>query len=242
LLAREAGGLKDKEFLLVGVNEMTEAAGKRLAKAGAATIMLGNRTKSRGEELAREIGARQIEWDELMQVTARVDAVVTCTGAMEPVFRRADLVEIARDRPNRTLTVVDIAVPSDLDQALPSDPNQNQDQARPAHADAGLILIDLEDVGAYQQEIEQRRCQAAAAGEQIVTQMVAAFTVWLQNQTLGPKLERLRFKVERTLNRELERLPADIKDSEREHLTSFGRTLIKRFLGIYRRVEDKDQV
>jgi glutamyl-tRNA reductase len=252
LLAHRAGGLKGKEFLLVGVNEMTEAAGKRLAKAGAAAVWLGNRTKGHGEDLAREIGARQIDWQDLMLVVAQVDAVITCTGAMEPVFSRAELAVIARQRPDRPLTVVDIAVPPDLDQVRLSSPNQVQPpdldrsettkQSHPTPAGTGLLVIDLEDVGAYQQEIEQRRCQAAAAGEQIVNQMVTAFTVWLQNQTLGPKLERLRAEVERTLARELERLPSNLGENEREQLTRFGRTLIKRFLGDYRRVEDQWKV
>lgn len=228
MLARELGGLKGKGFLLVGVNAMTEAAGRRLAKAGTTSLWLANRSADRGEELAREINARRIEWKDLLSGTARVDALVTCTGARDPIFRQADLARIAAERPDRPLTVVDIAVPPDVERTT------QESTGSGSH----VRVIDLEDVAAYQQEVEQRRCQAAAAGERIVSQMVEAFQVWLQNQILGPKLERLRSEVERTLVRELERLPTDLDVDQRERLVGFGRTLVKRFMGVYRRVED----
>ncbi len=268
LLAREAGGLRGKEFLLVGINEMTEAAGERLAKAGAAAIWLCNRTATRGEELERKLGARRVRWSDLKKCTAQVDAVVTCTGATEPVFTRAELTAIAAGRPGRPLTVVDIAVPPDVEvlgeeedlrngaephaESSPEPPPMSPStESSPVHAprsleavpaasaaDGSFCVVDLEDVGAYQREIEERRCQATSAGEAIVADLVAAFTTWLQNQSLGPKMERLRAEVEYSLARELQRLPADLSDSERERLTTLGQTLIKRFLGSFRRVAE----
>ncbi len=224
LLARETGGLRGKTYLLVGVNEMTEAAGKRLVKAGAARLILCNRTAAHGRELAAEIGAEQVSWSRLEQTVGAVDAVITCTGASEPVFTRARLAELAADRP---LTVVDIAVPPDV-------------EPLPGAAATGVRIIDLEDVGAYQEEIEERRCQAASQGEAIVFSLVGAFNTWLLNQTLGPRMERLRAEAEQALVRELRRLPVDLPDAERDRLSAFGKTMIKRFLGAYRRMEDKE--
>jgi len=112
--------------------------------------------------------------------------------------------------------------------------------AMPAASVAGgsLRVIDLEDVGTYQCEIEQRRCQATSAGEVIVADLVVAFASWLQNQSLGPKMERLRSEAEQSLARELERLPANLSGSERERLAVLGQTLIKRFLGSFRQIEE----
>ncbi len=241
LLAREIGGLRGKSYLLVGVNEMTEAAGKRLVKAGAARLILCNRTAAHGRELAAEIGAEQVSWSHLEQTVGAVDAVITCTGASEPVFTRARLADLAADRP---LTVVDIAVPPDVEPlpgaAAAGPADAGSAEAGDLAAATGVRIIDLEDVGAYQKEIEERRCQAASQGEAIVSSLVGAFNTWLLNQTLGPRMERLRAEAEQTLARELRRLPVDLPGTERDRLSAFGKTMIKRFLGAYRRMEDED--
>jgi glutamyl-tRNA reductase len=140
------------------------------------------------------------------------------------------LATVAAERAKRPLAVVDIAVPPDV-------------QPRSAAESSGtapLRIIDLEDVGAYQKEVEARRCESAAAGEAIVNAQVVAFGEWLRNQILGPKMERLRAESERCLARELERTTGGLSAAESERLASFGSTLIKRFLGAYRRVEEEE--
>jgi len=234
LLARVVSGLRGKEYLLIGVNEMIAAAGKRLVKAGAGRLWLCNRTATRGKEFAAEIGAAQVRWEDLKEYVGKVDAIVTSTGASEPIFTRSELVALAAARPERLLTVVDIAVPPDIEPWRPESPEESDPIAA-----AGVRVIDLENVGAFQQEIEERRCQAAAAGESIVSTMVTAFSSWLQNQTLGPKMEQLRDEAEQFLARELQRLPEEMSAAERDHLTTFGKTMIKRFLGAYRRIEEE---
>jgi glutamyl-tRNA reductase len=236
LLAERMGGLRDKDFLLVGVNEMTEAAGKRLVKAQAARLLLCNRTAERGGDLAASLPAEQVAWSGLLDAIGRVDAVVTCTSASEPILTRPDLLRVAAARPGHRLTVVDLAVPPDV-QPLRDDGTV---AAAAAMARDGLAILDLEDIGAYQQRIEDRRCQATAAGDAIVTAQVAAFDEWLRNQSLGPKMDRLRQESERSLTRELERLAEGLTGSERDRLEQFGEILIKRFLGAYRRVEEEE--
>ncbi len=238
LLAHEMGGLRGKEFLLVGVNEMTEAAGRRLVKGRAARILVGNRSAEPGRELAAALGAGDrevtpvapVDWADLTEAVAAVDAVITCTGAPEPVLARADLAAAAAARSDRTLLVMDIAVPPDVEPpAAETEPDPPPDNLR---------VFDLEDVGTYQEEVEQRRCQAAAAGERIVGERVAAFGQWLRNPPRGAKMERLRDEAEQALAKELRRLPGELPEAERNRLAGFGRTIIKRFLGAVRRIED----
>lgn len=244
LLAREMGGLRGKDYLLVGVNQMTEAAGKRLLKAGAARLLLCNRTAEHARELAALLDTEQLPWSDLAAATSSVDAVVTCTGAAEPIFTRTGLAAIAASRPERPLTVVDMAVPPDVEKASavpeqPAAPAAVDADSAQGEAEAPLKIIDLEDVGGYQKETEERRCEAAAAGEAIVREKVAAFSEWLRNQTLGPKMERMRDEAERSLARELAKLPGELGSEEKDKLAAFGKTLIKRFLGAYRRVEEE---
>jgi glutamyl-tRNA reductase len=239
LLAKEIGGLRAKEFLLVGVNEMTEAAGKRLTKAGAARLVLCNRTRDRGQDLAAEIQAETVDWDELWNEMARVDAVVTCTGATAPIFTRSQIAEAAAARPDRPLTLVDMAVPPDVE-PLTADSSVLFGAESAGDSKTGVRIIDLEDIGAFQTEVEKRRCEAAPEGESIVVQQVVAFTAWLRDQTIGPKMERFREEAEQILARELERAAHGVSREQQEQISVFGRTLVKRFLGALRRLEDQD--
>jgi glutamyl-tRNA reductase len=247
LLARKIGGLQAKDYLLIGVNEMTEMAGRRLLKAEAARLTLCNRTASKAVQLGKDLGAELVPWAQRLETVSRVDAVVTCTASSEPIFTRRELANLAAARPERQLAVVDIAVPPDVEPlaemesatASATTGGAGPTRSSPETSMGTLTIIDLEDVAAYQQEVEQRRCQATAGGETIVTAQVAAFGAWLQRQALGPKMERLRLAAEESLSRELERLSASVPAGELEAMASFGRTLIKRFLGAYRRTEDQ---
>jgi len=247
LLAQTVGGLRGRRFLLVGVNEMTRTAGRRLVKAGAARIDVCNRTYERGRELADRLAKgptagraaapniEAIPWAQLMEAVGQVDAVITSTGATEPLFTRDRLLAAATGSSGSDkLIVVDLAVPPDVEWITEDSPTANT----PDEANI-LTVIDLEDVGAYQREIVGRRCQAAAAGEAIVSRRATEFADWLHNQQLGPKMKRLRQETEIALERELDRFGTSLDSAEREELARFGRTLIKRFLGACRRVDDE---
>jgi len=247
LLAQTVGGLRGRRFLLVGVNEMTRTAGRRLVKAGAARIDVCNRTYERGRELADRLAKgptagraaapniEAIPWAQLMEAVGQVDAVITSTGATEPLFTRDRLLAaVTGSSGSDKLIVVDLAVPPDVERVTEDPPTANT----PDEANI-LTVIDLEDVGAYQREIVGRRCQAAAAGEAIVSRRATEFADWLHNQQLGPKMKRLRQETEIALERELDRFGTSLDSAEREELARFGRTLIKRFLGACRRVDDE---
>jgi len=236
LLAERIGSLRGKRFLLVGVNEMTETAAERLVKARADTILIANRTAKHGAKFLATLEANgtsveQVPWDRLLATIAMVDAVITSTGASDPVFRRRDLATATAGRA-QPLTVLDLAVPPDVEPMSPENVG--------ARADETFRVLDLEDVGAYQQDIEKRRCQAAAAGERLVLAKVDEFARWLHNQTLAPKMERLRVAAEAAMTKELVRQSRGLSCEQRTLLQQFGETLVKRFLGAYRRVDDQD--
>src|ERR1700757_4359383 len=62
-LSREVlGDLGGRELLLIGAGKMSERAAHYLMKAGASRVKVMNRTASRGEELAAQLGATPVPW------------------------------------------------------------------------------------------------------------------------------------------------------------------------------------
>jgi len=255
MLGERLGGLRGRKFLLVGVNKMTRTAAKRVYKASAAHVLITNRTDDRAKELARDSCAEYVPWAERLEAAGRVDAVITATGSTEPIFTLEELADAVQGRDHLPLMVVDMAVPPDVAPAVNGDMRSTGDEAAagPAtdeqHTDEPPIdeppidelvqVITIEDIGHYQAGIQERRCAAAADGEAIIDHQIQELARWLAGQQHGPQLKRLREELDAVLARELERLPGDLSDAERERLDGFAEMLARRFMAAYKRVDEE---
>ena len=76
-----------------------------------------NRTAPNADRLASEYAARSVPLTALTGELAEADIVVSCTGAPEPLVRLADVVT-ARGSSDRPLTVIDLALPHDVDPSV----------------------------------------------------------------------------------------------------------------------------
>ena len=77
---------------------------------------MANRTLEHAEALAREFGGRAVNYmDEGLAAMAEADIVVSSTGCPETILDREDVEAVMRQRPNRPLFLIDIAVPRDID-------------------------------------------------------------------------------------------------------------------------------
>lgn len=102
---------------------MAELAARRLADEGVRSILVWSRHVSRAEKIARRLGGEPITLDGLRQGLARVDIVISSTAAPHYVVRLADVAGIMRVRRNRSLFLIDIALPRDIDPAVADLPN-----------------------------------------------------------------------------------------------------------------------
>lgn len=108
------GDLTNKTVMIVGAGKMGEACVRHLAKKGAKSVLVLNRSMERAEALANEFGGRGMALSELPHALLEADIVVSSTGAVGTILSRQDLVPIMSGRRNRPLFLVDIAVPRDI--------------------------------------------------------------------------------------------------------------------------------
>ena len=106
--------LSEKTVMIVGAGKMGEACVRHLAKRGARSVLVSNRSFERAQGLAAEFGGRAVRFDECFNAMREADIVVTSTGCPDTVIHRRDLEVIMRERPNRPLFLIDIAVPRDI--------------------------------------------------------------------------------------------------------------------------------
>jgi glutamyl-tRNA reductase len=129
---------------------------KHLAKRGAKTVLVSNRSFERAEKLAVEFGGRAVRLEDSAAALAEADILVSSTGSPDLVLRRADVAAILPLRRNRPLVLVDIAVPRDID---------------PAVAElANVFLYDIDDLQAVVRENTKNRESELALCHQIIAE------------------------------------------------------------------------
>jgi glutamyl-tRNA reductase len=137
--------LSAKTVMILGAGKMGEACVKHLAKRGAKTVLVANRSVERAEKLAAEFGGRAVRIEDSAAALTEADILVSSTGSPEIVLRREDVAKILPARQNRPLVLVDIAVPRDIDPAVAELPN--------------VFLYDIDDLEAVVRENTKNREQ-----------------------------------------------------------------------------------
>jgi glutamyl-tRNA reductase len=107
--------LSTRTVMIIGAGKMGEACVRHLAKKGARSVLVANRSHDRALTLAADFGGRAIRFEDLPAGLAEADIVVSSTGCPQTILHEADLAAVMPARRNRPLFLIDIAVPRDID-------------------------------------------------------------------------------------------------------------------------------
>ncbi|HEX7957934.1 MAG TPA: glutamyl-tRNA reductase [Pyrinomonadaceae bacterium] len=185
------GSLKGATVLLVGAGEMAELAAQHLSGAGAARVLVTNRTYATAQRLAVEFGGEAVEFPALEEHLALADIVICSTGAREYIVT-PEMAERARAaRRNRPAFFIDISVPRNVDPAVAKLPN--------------LFVFDVDDLQAVVASNLREREREAERAEQIVEAEVTQFQQALRDLDIGPTVGALKEKLRRIARDEFER-------------------------------------
>lgn len=162
------GDLKPRKVLVVGAGEASERTARALVSRGVRDLRVTNRSGERAESLAAMVNARAVAFAGWEEQCREVDILISSTAAVEPLLTRETLQPILRERWNRPLFIIDLAVPRDVA------PEVNELE--------GVFLYDIDSLQSIAgQSLAQRRRQVAA-GEQIIAEHVADFSRWLRGE------------------------------------------------------------
>ncbi len=213
------GKLNDKTVLVVGAGEMAELAAEHLIGQGIAEVVVANRTLERAVNLARTFNGRAVSLDELLPQLAEVDILISSTGSRDLILRKEEVKPIMKQRMNRPLFLIDIAVPRDLDPALNDIDN--------------VYLYDIDDLTNVVEVNKAERDIAAKSAERIVSEETLKFMQWLEGMQVSPTIATLRKKAEEIREKELEKTLASLKDlseKEKKSVESMAGAIINKIL------------
>lgn len=109
------GHLKNSQVMVVGAGEMSRTTAQSLRSRGAKSIIVANRSHERAVDLANELKGEAVKFDEFDKVLAKVDVVVSSTGAPHTVILPEHVEAVRKKRKYRPIFFIDIAVPRDID-------------------------------------------------------------------------------------------------------------------------------
>jgi len=205
------GELTGKSVLIVGAGKMSALAVRHLRANGASTIYVVNRSFDRAETLADEVGGVPRPWEQREKLLELADVVITSTASTEPIFLKKPIAKIMKKRRYRSLVIIDIAVPRDVDESV-------------GRIDS-VYLFDIDDLEKIVASNLKERKHESETAESIVTSEVVDFQKWLHSQKVVPTIRSLRDHFSSVAKTEVEKVIKNlrVKESEEEREAAIRR-------------------
>ncbi len=190
LIAKTVPDLTTARIMVIGAGEMAELTIEALRKRGAQSVMVANRTLQHAKRLANRWDGQAVTLEALRDYLPEMDIVIASTGAPHLIVHFATIEEAMKDRRQRPLVIMDIAVPRDVDARVNNIP--------------GVHLYDLDTLSNHlesnlaHREAEVPKVQAILAEERaaledyLASLQVVPLIVGLRNQADHIRLGELR--------------------------------------------------
>jgi glutamyl-tRNA reductase len=219
-LARKIfGSLDGKTVMIIGAGEMCELAARHFVNNGVSQVFVTNRTFERAEKLAEEFGGRPILFDNFADHLHQVDIVMTSTGAPNFILGHKKVEEVIRQRKNKPMFFIDIAVPRDIDPKVNDIDN--------------VYLYDVDDLqGVVQSNLKERQKEAKKA-EAIIDLEIDQFHRWIASLEVVPTIVSLRKRLEEIRRGELEKTFSSLKElgpKEKKSIEALTAAIINKVL------------
>ncbi len=219
-LAEETvGNLSAARTVIVGAGEMAELAIEALRLRGVQHITVVNRTHARAQQLADRWQAAALTFENLPDALLDADIVITSTGAPHILFKPPLVEAVMRQRPDRPLVFIDIAVPRDVDPDINQVPN--------------VRCYDIDDLEARLNGSLAERQQEVPQVEAIIAAEADAFMAWLNSLEIMPVISDLRAKADAIRRAEVDKTLRQLKDlseTDRQRIEAMSEALVNKLL------------
>ena len=214
--------LDDACVLLVGSGKMSELAAHHLCDNGAQRLIIINRTPLHAVDLAQRFDATHRSFAELATSLVEADVVISSTTAPHALISREMMQEVMQRRAGRSILLIDIALPRDVDPAVVELP--------------GVYLYNLDDLQSGVNEGIRMRLQEAEQVQAIIAEEVRAFDRWMRSLSVVDTISDLRQHVDelrqQELARTLQRLSSTLSEREAAAIQELTTRLVNKLLHI----------
>jgi glutamyl-tRNA reductase len=219
-LAEEmVGNLSTAHTVIVGAGEMAEFAVEALRLRGTRHVTVINRTHARAQQLAERWQATALTFENLGDALLTADIVITSTGAPHILIKPPMVEAIMRQRPDRPIVFIDIAVPRDVDPDVNQLPN--------------VRCYDIDDLATRLNGSLAGRQLEVPQVEAIIAAEADAFLAWLKSLEIMPVISDLRAKADAIRRAEIEktfRYLSHLGETDRKRIEVLTESLVNKLL------------
>ena len=195
--------VRDQRVLFIGAGEMIELCAAHFCGEQPRKVTIANRTAARAEALAARFGADVIRLDQVAEVLAGYDIVVSCTGSPLPIIGLGMVERALKARRHRPMVMVDLAVPRDIEAEVA--------------ASGDVFLYTVDDLAKVVDSGLESRQAAVIEAEGIIDERVDGFLHWLDSRGTVPTIRALREHADALRRAELERASRLLARGEDPH-------------------------
>lgn len=198
--------LGNVKALLVGAGETIELVAEHLVSQGISAIAIANRSLPNARQLAERFSARALSLTELATELPHYDMIISSTGSALPVIGKGTVEAALRQRRQRPLFIVDIAVPRDIEPEV--------EDLR------DVYLYTIDDLTQIIEANNQQRQSAASNAEEIVSQGASDYIRKRRLRDAGGQLSELREHAQQIQQSELEKAIEQCRKELSKHASS----------------------
>lgn len=170
--------LEQSTVLLVGAGETAELAARHLGDQGVKRMIIANRTRARGEELAQLVNGEAHSLNDLHQLLPQADIVISSTASPLPIVGKGLVESAVKKRRHQPMLLIDLAVPRDIEEQV----GELND----------VFLYTVDDLQSIVSANRKQRETEAEAARVIVQQQAYLFGDWLRSLNSVDMIKRYR--------------------------------------------------
>ncbi len=184
----------NSRILIIGAGETNQNIAKYLKKHTYTNFSVFNRTLSKAQTLAKELGGEAFELSELQNFKRGFDVIITCTSAKEPIIT-PELYTRLLNGDDSPKVIVDLAVPNDVDPQVLIENN--------------IQYIEVESLKEIAEKNKQERFHELINGEAIIEQNIKDFRPILKQRRVELAMREVPVKIKEIKERALTSVFAD---------------------------------
>ena len=205
----------EPRILLIGVGEIGEDVAKNMVHIPSAKVKISNRTQSRAETIAAEMGFEVVPFENCMTAMEEADVIVCSIQRSEP-FITKELVK--KFQINSYKLLVDLSVPRSIETSVEDVP--------------GVVLYNVDNIRSKASETLEKRLASVPKVEEIIEESITEFQGWKKEMMVSPTINKLKQSLEQIRQEEMARFMKNADEKEFAVIDKITKSMMQKILKV----------
>lgn len=202
-------------ILLIGVGEIGEDVAKNMVHLPEAQVKITNRTQSKAEEIAAELGFEVVAFENCLEAMNDADVIICSIMKNEPFITK----EIVKQFDIQSYKLlVDLSVPRSIETSV-------EDVS-------GVVLYNVDNIRSKASEALEKRLSAVPKVEKIIEETIEEFYGWKKEMMVSPTINKLKQSLELIRQEELSRYLKKVDTKEYELIDKITKSMMQKILKV----------